>query len=141
MISLSSPSAAASTAERDRRRATPASGIQSRTRTPLRVPRASLAREASERRAGQYAWPGGSRHRRGARVSRHSRVLEGLERRGDSGAALDVRTQLGENELDRRECRRDVEDVEPADVAEAEHFPLQTALAVRNRHAKVPADA
>ena len=51
--------------------------------------------------------------------------VERLERGGDRDAALDVRAEIGEDDLDRGELGRDVEDVEPADVAEPEDLPLQ----------------
>ena len=58
-----------------------------------------------------------------------------LERARDRDAALDVRAELGERQLDRRERRRDVEHVEVADVPDAEDLPLQLALARRERDA------
>ena len=50
-----------------------------------------------------------------------------------------VGAELGEHELDRREHRRDVEDVEPADVAEAEDLALELALPAGDRHAEAVA--
>ena len=50
-------------------------------------------------------------------------------------AALDVGAELGERQLDGRERRPDVEDVEVADVADAEDLPLQRPLAGRERDA------
>ena len=49
--------------------------------------------------------------------------------RGDGDAALDVGAELGQRQLDRRERGRDVEDVEPADVADPEDLALQVRLA------------
>ena len=69
------------------------------------------------------------------------RVLVRLERRGHGDAALDVGAEIDEHDLDRREHRRDVEDVEPADVAEPEDLPEQVALPVRDRHAEAVAQA
>ena len=43
-----------------------------------------------------------------------------LERALHGDAALDVGAELGQRELDRGERRGDVEDVEPADVADPE---------------------
>ena len=68
-------------------------------------------------------------------------MLERLERRGHGDAALDVGAEVGEDELDGRDLGRDVEDVEPADVAEPEDLPLQLALAVRDRDPEAVADA
>src|SRR5207244_6790240 len=68
-------------------------------------------------------------------------AAERVERGGDRDAALDVRAELGEDELDGPDLRRDVEDVEPADVAEAEDLPLQLALAVRDRDPEAIANA
>ena len=48
------------------------------------------------------------------------KVLVRLERAGDGDAALDVGTRLRRAELDPGERRRDVEDVEEADVPDAE---------------------
>src|SRR6185437_8098862 len=61
--------------------------------------------------------------------------LERLERGGNGEAALDLRTQLGQGQLDRCERARDVEDVEPPDVADAEDLPLQMLLAGGERDA------
>ena len=55
--------------------------------------------------------------------------------RRDGDTALDIRAELGERELDGSERGRDVEDVEPADVADAEELRLQRALARCERHA------
>ena len=49
--------------------------------------------------------------------------------------------ELGEDDLDGGELGRDVEDVEPADVAEAEDLALQRALAVRDRDPEAVAEA
>src|SRR5262245_24397386 len=58
--------------------------------------------------------------------------LEGLR---DGDAALDVGAHFRQRELDRGERRRDVEHVEPADVADPEDLPLELALAWRDRDA------
>src|SRR5262249_37301465 len=62
-------------------------------------------------------------------------LLVRLERARDRHAALDVGPELRQRQLDRREGGRDVEDVEPADVADAEDLPLQPALPGRERDA------
>ncbi len=67
-------------------------------------------------------------------------VAERFERRRDRDAALDVRAEVGEDDLHCGELRRDVEDVEPADVAEPEDLALQRALAVRDRDAEPVAE-
>ena len=59
----------------------------------------------------------------------------GFEGTGDGGAALDPGTELRERQLDSRERGRDVEDVEPADVADPEDLALQRALSRRERDA------
>src|SRR5258705_13612826 len=104
MISARSESASTSTSNRERSSSTPASAIDSRTRT-LAVMR-----------------------------SADRRVLVRLERGGHTDAALDLCTEVGEHELHCGELRRDVEHVEPADMAEPEDLSLQTALPVRDRH-------
>ena len=53
-----------------------------------------------------------------------------------AAAALDVGAQLAEHELDAGQRGRDVEDVEPADVADAEDLALDRALAARERDAE-----
>ena len=55
-------------------------------------------------------------------------ALVRLERARDRDAALDLRAQLGQRQLDRGQRRRDVEDVEPADVADAKDLALQVRL-------------
>ena len=63
----------------------------------------------------------------------HRQTLTGVSNasnaRGDGDAALDVRAELGQRELHRRERGGDVEDVEPADVPDPEDLPLQVLLA------------
>src|SRR6478736_717825 len=111
MISSSGESRSTTTSYRSRRRSTPASAICSRTRTLIPAP-------SSRRRS-----CGGD----GA--------LERLEGPGDRDAALDLRTELGERQLDRGKRARDVEHVEPADVPDAKDLPLQVRLTRRERHA------
>src|SRR5207253_9673630 len=60
----------------------------------------------------------------------------GFERARDRDATLDLRARVRQNELDRRQRGGDVEDVEPADVADAEDLSLQAALSVRDRNAE-----
>ena len=66
---------------------------------------------------------------------RRERRLVRLERALHCDAALDVGAELRQRQLDRGQRDRDVEDVEPADVADAEDLPLQVALARRERDA------
>ena len=61
--------------------------------------------------------------------------FERLERARDRDAALDLRAELGQRQLDRGERGRDVEDVEPADVADPEDLALQVRLPRRERDA------
>src|SRR5213595_3359498 len=109
MISARSLSESTSTSKWERRRSTPASEIDSRTRTLTPPAEASAC-------------------------SRDGGVLERLERGGDCGPALDVRAEFGEHELDRGEHGRDVEHVEPADVPDPEDLPFQRPLTVGDRH-------
>ena len=62
-----------------------------------------------------------------SRPPRHAAtvLLVRLERARHGDAALDVGAELGQRQLDRGERGRDVEDVEPADVADAEDLALQ----------------
>src|SRR6185312_8066922 len=106
MIPARSLSRSTSTSKCSRSRSTPAGAIASRTRT------------------------------RCVTASRDPRVLVRLERRRHGDAALDVNSEIHEHDLDRGEHRRDVEDVEPADVAETEDLAEQVALPVRDRHAE-----
>ena len=53
--------------------------------------------------------------------------LERFERPRNCDASLDVGAELAERQLDRGERRRDVEDVEPADVADPEDLRLSAA--------------
>ena len=80
------------------------------------------------------------RRRRSARgrgrAAHAALVLVRLERARDGDAALDVGARLGERELDPGQRRRDVEDVEPADVADAEDLALERALARCERDAR-----
>src|SRR5437764_8276648 len=55
--------------------------------------------------------------------------LERLERLRDRRAALDLGSELGQGELDGGKRARDVEHVEPADVAGEEDGALQLSLA------------
>ena len=55
-----------------------------------------------------------------ARPLRGDALLVGLEGARDRDAALDVGAELGQRELDGGERGGDVEDVEPADVADPE---------------------
>src|SRR5207244_9921770 len=55
-------------------------------------------------------------------------LLVRFEGAGDGDAALDVRAELCQRQLDGGERRGDVEDVEPADVTDAEDLALQAAL-------------
>ena len=57
------------------------------------------------------------------------RALVGLERAGDGDAALDVGARLRERELEPGQRGGDVEDVEEADVADAEDLALERPLA------------
>ena len=70
-------------------------------------------------------------------LRRHAATVrfERFERLRNGDAALDVGAELGQRQLDRRERGRDVEDVEPADVADAEDLALQVRLARRERDA------
>src|SRR4051794_26219385 len=74
-----------------------------------------------------------SRTRTRMRLGDRRRVLVRLERCGDGDAALYLCAEIGEQELDGGELRRDVEDVEPADVPEPEDLALQVRLTVRDR--------
>src|SRR5829696_686141 len=161
MISSNGDSPSTSTSNLDRSRSTPAGAISSRTRTlcvtrvprrrrlppggaalrrrptPLAarcspgphthtVPSGPASRATPEERAGVADRP---------RRSRRGEVLVRLEGAGGGDTALDRRAELRERELDGRQRGRDVEDVEPADVADAEHLPLQRALARSERDA------
>ena len=68
-------------------------------------------------------------------------ALERLERGGDGDAAHDLCAELGERQLDGGERGRDVEDVEPADVADPEDLALEARLAGRERDAEAVAQA
>src|SRR3954462_5896620 len=98
MISSSALSASSSTSKRSLSSSTPAGAIDSRTRTFTSL----------------HLGDG--------------RVLVRLERSRHRDAALDVRAEIREDELDRCQRGRDVEHVEVADVAEAEDLVLQVAL-------------
>src|SRR5260370_5410354 len=73
-------------------------------------------------------------------TSGHGLVLVRLERRRHRDATLDVRAEIGEHDLDGGERRRDVENVEPADVSEPEDLSLPAALAGRHRHPEAVSD-
>src|SRR5205823_10885557 len=77
----------------------------------------------------------GSRIRTLIAVSGRDGALERLERGSHGDAAIDVGAELGQRELDGRERARDVEHVEPADVADPEDAALQRALARCERDA------
>src|SRR5581483_6617733 len=81
---------------------------------------------------------GGTRRRarpvRGASSDGDS-LLVRLERARDRDPALDVGAELDERQLDRRERGRDVEDVEPPDVTDAEDLALEATLAGGERDA------
>src|SRR5690349_14571440 len=111
MMSSSGESRSTTTSYFSRRRSTPASAISSRIRIRTLPAPASLRRSCGD----------------GA--------LERLEGSGDRDAALDLGAELRERQLDGGERARDVEHVEPADVADAEDLPLQVRLARRERHA------
>src|SRR5882724_6731272 len=61
--------------------------------------------------------------------------LERLEGARDGHAPLDLRSELRQRQLDCRERCRDVEDVEPADVADPEDLAFQMRLARRKCYA------
>src|SRR4051812_5519875 len=110
MISASAESASTSTSNLERRSSMPASAICSRTRTLMDA-------RGTRNRAGRT--PG---------ASRCDEALVRLERGGTCDPALDLRAELREPELDRRQRDRDVEHVEPADVSDPEHLALQLSL-------------
>src|SRR6478752_7661429 len=64
-----------------------------------------------------------------------NRGLERFERARNRGAAFDVGTELDQRQLDGRKRGRDVEHVEPPDVADAEDRALQLSLPGSERHA------
>src|SRR5205823_7347166 len=67
-------------------------------------------------------------------------LLVRLERTRDCDSTLDVRAELRQRQLDGGERGRDVEDVEPADVADAEDLALQAALPRGQRDAVAVAE-
>src|SRR6266700_2089965 len=69
------------------------------------------------------------------RILGRNRRLERVERRRNCDAAFDLGAQLRQRQLDGRERARDVEHVEPADVADAEDRALQLPLPGSKRHA------
>src|SRR5256714_15520807 len=120
IVSARSEAPSTSTSKpRSRRRRIPASAISSRTKTAL-IGRALPSEQGRERAEGE-------------RCSNGRVLCPGLERARHRDAAFDLSTGVGEGKLDGRESRGDVEDVEPADVADAEDLAFQLPLPVRDR--------
>src|SRR4029079_17489103 len=91
--------------------------------------------------AGRSRPPRSPRGRERVRSRARRLGAEGFQRCRHCHAALDVGAEIGKDELDGSDLRRDVEDVEPADVTEAEDLSLQLTLAVRDRDPEAVADA
>src|SRR5665213_857848 len=122
MISSSGDSVSTSTSNFARSSSTPASAICSRTRTftssapaPAKPGPALLAAPSSLRRL--------------------NRRVERLKRTRHGRPSFDPGAQLGQRQLDGGKRTRNVENVEPADMADPEDLALERALPRRERHA------
>src|SRR5918994_5081221 len=152
MISSSGESPSSSTSKRPRSSSTPAGAIGSRTRTrgpwpapapggrspPPPAPLAAAGTGLSESVLLILSSPAAhppQRARNPRQVSDRRPFCVDLERAARGDAALDRRPELAEHELDRRQRRRDVELVVPADVADPEDGALQLALPAGDRDA------